>query len=596
MSETNTEPLPPEHKPAARVGAIQIDMGKALAKRNRDLVDAEPASLTPEQHEQVQRSLLSLLPERAYRALEAVQRGLGITSREFSGTSNKPVELKPPVALDQIERVVRECPELSRAIAAITVGVGSRGFSLVPIDTEKQNEADDATKAEAKIEHEDLTAWFKHICPNRSFSQVMKITVSSRKRFAFAAWEILRNPLRQVNGINPIEDCKTIHWCLQDNQLVTVQKLIRTGDRVQIVSEQRRFRRFMQVIKEGFMASARKAVFFKEFGDPRYLNANTGEYWASSAPPPDNFPFATELLIFPVVDAGGEHPCPEWLPILPDALASRAIRIINLDTLNNGATPPFLVIIEGTVDEGELAKITDQFKDIQGETSRRRAIFVQVDSTTVGAGTAKDAVTPSVRIEPMSQLMTTEGMFLKYLTWLERSISSSLRLPLLLVGNIDSTLNRATAEAALVFAEDQVFSPERQDIEDTINDILLPEVALYSNQISNKKGVKHWRFKLNGYNADKTADYIKLLIAEKGAMSINERRAVIDTMLPDHKLPAIDTPAASEPVALIAPEAPAGLTALPDESPITNTLKADISRHHLGGKPISKIYILEEAA
>lgn len=79
-------------------------------------------------------------------------------------------------------------------------------------------------------------------------------------------------------------------------------------------------------------------------------------------------------------------------------------------------------------------------------------------------------------------------------------------------------------------------------------------------------------------------------------MSINERRAVIDTMLPDHKLPAIDTPAASEPVALIAPESPAGLTALPEESPITNALKADISRHHLGGKPISKIYILEEAA
>lgn len=585
MSEINTEALPPEPKPSARVASVDVTFGHALTRRNSDLLDIQEEPTEADALKR-QQTMLAFLPQMARSLFQQKP----VKSNEYAATSNKPVELKPPVPLESLERVIRECPELSRAIAAITVGVASRGFHLPA----KNTEHDATNEAEVKAELEDLQAWVQHMCPNRSFSQVMKITVSNRKRFAFAAWEILRNQAQQVIAINPIEDCKTVKWYEQDTHFTPVERQIQVGDRVETETFQRKFRRFAQKITSGPFGVSKKTTYFKEFGDPRRLNSKTGEYWTSVLPPGPDFPDATELLIFPVVDSGGEFPVPEWLPILPDALASRAIRVINLDTLNNGATPPFLVIIEGTVDDAQMNKIIDQFKDIQGQTSRRRAIFVQVDSTTVGAGTAKDAVTPTVKIEPMAQLMTTEGMFLKYLSWLERSISSALRLPLVLVGNIDLTLTRANAEAALIFAEDQVFGPERQDIEDVLNDQLLPEVVLYRNRLANIKGVKHHRLKLGSYNADKSQDYIKLLLAEKGAMSINERRQVIDTILPDQKLPAVKDEKADTPLGLLASKIP-GMIPMPEDSQITQGIKAQISREYLQGRPISQIYYKEAA-
>ncbi|MGV3526532.1 MAG: hypothetical protein ACO1RX_20105 [Candidatus Sericytochromatia bacterium] len=510
------------------------------------------------------------------------------TPNEYAATSAAPVELTPPVPLEALERVVRECPELSRAIRAITVGVGSRGFGLQALQANQEGQEE-----EAKTEREDLEAFFKYLCPNRSFSQVMKITVGCRKRFGFAAWEILRNTLGGYPvGANPIEDCKTIRWCLQDEDYTQVERSIRVGNRQETILEMRRFRRFVQRARTGKLKISRKKVYFKEFGDPRHLNRDTGEYWNGSDAPPANWPQATELLIFPVVDAGGEHPEPEWISILPDALASRAIRVINLDVFNNSATPPMAVIIEGTADETLFKKIMDQVKGIKGQTSRSKVLIIQVDNTTAGAGTAKEVVTPKVRIEPLSNLMSTEGMFLKYLMWLEKSISSALRLPLLLVGNIDNTLNRATAEAALVFAEDQVFAPERQDIEDIINDVLLPEVVLFSRRRSGQKGVRYWKFKLGSYNADKTEIFLKLLTYEKGAMSINEKRTLIDSLLPDQSLPAYDDTNANLPWALspLSTKLP-GVSQLPEESGITQAFKQDLSKKL--GQPISRVYVYE---
>lgn len=567
MSDTPT----PAAAPNVSVGSFGLNWGRALEKRNIDLFSAEQAPVEPVSVTKIEKAIKEMLPGSIAKiALKSL--GLAQAPNEQAKTSAKPVELPAPLPLELCARVARECPELSRAFKAVTIGVGSRGFTLPVTDPE----ASELMGEDVKLEQEDLEAFLKHLCPNRSFTQLMKLTVSARKRFAFAAWEILRNELNNPVGVNPIEDGKTVKWCLADAEFTQIKRVIRVGKtRTETLTEHRRFRRFKQVTRTGF-GFANKTTYFKEFGDPRPLNKETGEYW-TTGPVPANFPAATELLIFADVDADGEHPTPEWLPILPDALASRAIRIINLDTLDNGATPPFLVIIEGTVNEAKLKQIEDQFKDIQGETSRRRAVFVQIDSEGVGSGINKEVVTGRIRIEPLAQLMTTEGMFLKYLAFLEKSIASALRLPLLLVGNIDSTLNRATAEAALVFAEDQVFGPERQDIEDVLNDVFLPECVMFSRLLSNEKGLRYHRVKLGGYNADRTADYLKLLSAEKGAMSLNERRAVVDTIVTDQKLPVIENAQANDPWALIEQTLKKPLTPLPNNASVSNQMKAELA-------------------
>lgn len=561
-------------KKKSMVSAVNWQFGSTLARRNADLLGEEPQEHV--QTEKDLKSIWSILPE----VLRKKFSKSVTVSNEYAPTSSKPVEITPRYALATLERVIRECPELTRAINAIKVGVGSRGFKLPVTNT------DNADEEAVKLEHEDLDAFLKNICPDRTFSQVMSITVSSRKKFGFAGWEILRNQFRHVVGINPIEDTKTLKWCEKDEEFTEVERTISVGSRRETFTEMRRFRRFIQRPRRRFGRG--KTIYFKEFGDERFLNKNTGEYWQGSGVPPANWPQATEILLFTVVDCGEEFPIPEWIPILPDALASRAIRICNLDSLDNSATPPMAFLIEGSPDPDLDKKIRDQLIDIKGSGSKSKALIIQVESETIGSGINKENVKPTVTIVPLAQLQTTEGMFLKYLVWLEKVIAAALRLPQLLVGNIDSTLNRSTAEVAIEFAEDWVFSPERQDIEDIINDVLLPEVVLFSKRKTAEKGVKYHRFKLGSYAPAQTENLLKLLAYAKNDLSLNEKRAVIDTVLPNQKIEAIDDDAAKLPAALQSID---GVIKMPDESGVIKSMKNDFGRAL--NKTVKHIYVYE---
>jgi len=566
------------------VSAVSINVTSTLARRNSDLLSQDSGH----DHETVddlkQSGKWELFPtvirDRMLKAERVLKSIMG--SNELTKTASAPTELKPPYSLAALERVVRECPELARGIKAIQIGAGSRGFQLPRTGIAGQDN-------EVTAEHEDMEAFFKYICPDRSFSQVMQITVSSRKKFGFAAWEALRNKLGgYVVGINPIEDAKTVHWCLMDDEYTEVERQIPVGNRVEIITEHRRFRRYYQQ-KKRYLGWGKK-TYFKEFGDPRHLDKNTGEYWKGPGEPPPSFPFATELLILACVDSGCEFPIPEWIPALPDALASRAIRICNLDVLDNGAVPNLAVIIEGAPESANYAeKIKTELKKVREDNERNRAIIIEVDNEIAGAGIDKSAVTPKVRIEPLSQLISTEGMFLKYLEFLEKSLSAILRLPLLLVGSVASTLNRATAEEAIRYAEEWVFGPECQDIDDVVNDTLLPEVSLFSNRRKGIKGVKYHRFKLGAMSADRVDTLLKLLTYGRSDLSMNEKRGIIDGLTGSQKIEQRKEPEANIPSGLLGKES--GFLPLPEDSQITRGLKRDFSKSLK--QNVKAIYIYE---
>jgi capsid portal protein len=62
-------------------------------------------------------------------------------------------------------------------------------------------------------------------------------------------------------------------------------------------------------------------------------------------------------------------------------------------------------------------------------------------------------------------------------------VGSAFRLPKLLRGE-SKDFNRATAESALRFAEDQVFQPERDEFDFLMNRRLLADM-----------GIRFWRFR-----------------------------------------------------------------------------------------------------
>ena len=155
-----------------------------------------------------------------------------------------------------------------------------------------------------------------------------------------------------------------------------------------------------------------------------------------------------------------------------------------------------------------------------------------------------------------------------------------------LVGKIDSTLNRSTAEQAIAITEQTVFQPERNSIEMVINDVFLPEVSLYSQRQLNVKGVKHWKFALNNFNVDRTEATVKVLAAGKEDLSLNERRALLDSIIPG-ELPLMDDEAANIPPSLKG----SVVATFPDDSQITQSLKQTLSKAL--GRDVKAVAVLD---
>lgn len=562
----------------ADASVIALDMGKALERRNDDLLGVFPQ---PVQEEKAEKKTTHAAGKNNKAAAK---------SQEYVQSSKSPVEIRPRFPLSVLELVIEECPELARTIKAYSIGTGGQGFKLLPLtDRSKLDEIKDAvTIAEIERERDELDAFFRYICPNRSISDVVGLVLEGRRRYAFGAWEILRNPANQVIGVNPIEDLKTIKICAFDEEILTIDRKIRIGDRIETQPEQRRFRRFFQEIMptRTFQSGKIRKTYFKEFLDPRPLNSKTGEFWTGAGTPPADFPYATEILWFPIVAVGNEIPTPEWIPGLPDVLAARAIRVVNLDVLDNNATPPMAVIVEGANNPALGSIIKDQLQAIKGRDSRSKAVIIQVDSETAGTGAAKEVVKPSVRIENLSNILSTEGMFLKYLEWLDKSICSLFRLPQIMVGKVDSTLNRATAEEAISITEQMVFQPERNAIEMIINDVFLPEVSLYYQRTTGAKGVKHWRFALNNFSVDRTNAIVKVLQAGRDDLTLNERRSFLDSITPG-ELPLFPDEEANLPPSLSG----SVVATFPNDSQITQSLKGALSKAL--GKEVKYVAVLD---
>lgn len=139
---------------------------------------------------------------------------------------------------------------------------------------------------------------------------------------------------------------------------------------------------------------------------------------------------ATELLHVAIHSPRGPYGVPRWVGALLVVLGSRQMREVNYLFFENKSVPPLaLLILGGPLSESSLPRI-ERFIE---ENRKGRANFHKI---------------------------------------------------LILEAKGGQGENRATAESALRFAEDQVFQPERDEFDYLINRKLLAD-----------KGIRFWRFR-----------------------------------------------------------------------------------------------------
>lgn len=293
--------------------------------------------------------------------------------------------------------------------------------------------------------------------------------------------EVIRNGLGQVAqlGYVPSLTCRLMRADQEYSKIKVPQKVSAVEYRTAPVS--RRFRRFVQVI------NGVDTVFFKEFEDPRTVSSKTGKIYASLADlqkaEGENVPAASEILHFRVHSPRSAYGVPRWIGNLLAVLGSRASEEVNYLYFDNKGVPPLAVLVSGgTLAKDAVTRVQNYVNEhIKGRDNFHSILLIEAESGNAGTNNGK------VRIElkPLREAQQDDALFQEYKKNNDESIGGSFRIPRILRGSM-TDFNRATAEAALEYAEKLVFQPERARFDHLVN-----------SRLFSCMGVRFWEFVSN---------------------------------------------------------------------------------------------------
>lgn len=280
----------------------------------------------------------------------------------------------------------------------------------------------------------------------------------------------------------------------------------------------RRFRKYAQVTT-GLGASVR---YFKEYGDPRRMDAITGMYFDPDTPIdvlPEKFEEANEIIEYSIYSPMYAYGVPWWIATSIWVLSLRAAELVNYFLLKNNAIPPGMLVIEGYKDQSLEKKLKEDLTiNMSGAESYSSFLVVSVEAKpTAATGPGANPAKPSIRFESFSQLLNKEGMFMDFMKMGEEKQVGSFGLANQYVGK-NNDLNRAVAEVAQDLTEMQVFIPERNSSD-----------AVFNNTILADLGIKYWVYRTKSSTLQDPELLSKITNESvlNGSMTRNEARPIL---------------------------------------------------------------------
>jgi hypothetical protein len=196
---------------------------------------------------------------------------------------------------------------------------------------------------------------------------------------------------------------------------------------------------------------------------------------------------ATEVLHFRVYSSTTPYGIPRWIGNLLNVLGSRSADEVNFLYFDNKGVPPLALLVSGgRVSEDSVEKLRDFIdNELKGKRNFHKILVIEAEPT---QGDTPDGLATGrmkLELKPLTQAQQSDALFQKYDERNHDKVGMSWRLPRLIRGDVRD-FNRATADAALEFAEAQVFGPERVDFDFQMQRVVLASL-----------GVRYFRFRSN---------------------------------------------------------------------------------------------------
>ncbi len=334
-----------------------------------------------------------------------------------------------------------------------------------------------------RVERARLDRFFEECADDDTFIGLRRKLRQDLELIGNAFVEVLRNGAGEIVGLTYLPS-----FCMRllpmDSMPVDATVRQRVSDvSYAEVTRPRRFRRYVQAIDN-------VTVFFREFGDPRPVSCKTGRYLTSvqdlASDPSDRL--ATEVLHLKIHSPRGPYGVPRWIGSLVSVLGSRQAEEVNAAYFENKSVPPMAALISGGhLTTQSVARLQTHIeKNIKGKANFHKVLILEAVPASGGTLDGSGTGTCRVELKSLADAQLKDALFQGYDEHNLDKIGMVFRLPRLLRGDIRD-FNRASAEAAVKFVEQQVFQPERVDFDAAINRRILGDM-----------GVRFWRFRSLG--------------------------------------------------------------------------------------------------
>jgi len=442
--------------------------------------------------------------------------------------------IEPPFDLMTLATLPEHSTELTPCLDAMVQNIDGFGFRLIPRIKVAQRHAA-PLQGTAQIDAEKLSAervalenFFAYATLDNSFVEFRKRIRVDMESTGNAYFEVIRSSSGKVQGFTHIPSYQMRLGRQEPDPVLIKMPILQLQPGGEVTTQEmpvwRRFRRFVQskAIQRRNLSfvGGYQLRYFKEFGDPRQYNFETGELLTpeklASVPPEQR---ANEMVHFKLYSPRSPYGLPRFIGNLLSIMGDRASEEINYVTFRNNNVPSMLVLVSnGQLTEESIKRLRD-FVESQIQGSDNYSKFILLEAEGVMEGDEGGQV--KIDVKPLTQTQHLDALFQNYSKNNQDKIRRCFRLPPIFVGRSDD-YTRATAEASRQLADEQIFAPERDAFDNWVNRILFPEM-----------GVVYHKFKSNSPNTTDNAELTKILAgAERtGGMTPRIARMMLEDIL-----------------------------------------------------------------
>ncbi|HDR5274842.1 TPA: phage portal protein [Bacillus thuringiensis] len=371
--------------------------------------------------------------------------------------------IRPPYNIKELKLVAENSSILQQCIEAFTTNIVS--FGLSPDYSFDYRAADKLIQKKADEEWEKLRFFLKYLSFEEIPETILEWALADREKTGNGYLEVIRNGVGDPCSIEYM-DCVVMR-VTEFTDFVDIEVSVMEHNNPVTIQVPKRFRRFVQIQND-------KKVFFKEYGDPRFMNRDTGEFTEMHNGKSE----ANEVIH--LKNGPGAYGKPRYLGHLISIFGARKAEELNYFYFKNGRHVPAAVIVEnGLLTKQSHEEIKQYMSGVQGVDNSHKFMLIEAEGIETEKYTGEENVQPvKVQIKSLADMLQQDALFLEYDTKTRDKLRSSFRLPPLYTGE-SQDYNKATAQTAKQVTEEQVFGPQRNIIAGKLTTLFCQSLELH---------------------------------------------------------------------------------------------------------------------